>query len=67
MKEVLSHCLFWSNEKRLSFFQDVSNRIEKEPLNSRIVQSLECNSVHVVRGDWMKIVGEELRGGSSLH
>ena len=63
-KEVLSHCLFWSKEKQLAFFQDVSDRIEKEPSTSPVMQSLEQGGLKVVRGDWRANISEEVREGS---
>ena len=62
--EVLSHCLFWSPSKQLSFFQDVSDRIEKESPVSPVVQSLERGSVTVIQGDWRDHISEELRQGT---
>ena len=62
--EVLSHCLFWSPSKQLSFFQDVSDRIEKESPMSSVVQSLERGSVTVIQGDWRDHISEELRQGT---
>ena len=61
--ETLSHCLFWSKEKKLAFFQDVSDRIEKESASSPIVQALECGGVNVVCGDWRNNISDELRDG----
>ncbi|XP_064384152.1 serine/threonine-protein kinase/endoribonuclease IRE1-like isoform X2 [Halichondria panicea] len=59
--EVLSHCLFWKRDKQLAFFQDVSDRIEKEPVNSPIVQALEQGGQCVVKGDWRNHISDELR------
>uniref|UniRef100_A0A3B3RS14 Serine/threonine-protein kinase/endoribonuclease IRE1 n=2 Tax=Paramormyrops kingsleyae TaxID=1676925 RepID=A0A3B3RS14_9TELE len=49
---VLKHPFFWSLEKQLQFFQDVSDRIEKEPLDGPIVRQLERGGRAVVKGDW---------------
>ncbi|KAM9792182.1 LOW QUALITY PROTEIN: serine/threonine-protein kinase/endoribonuclease IRE1 [Neosynchiropus ocellatus] len=49
---VLKHPFFWSPEKQLLFFQDVSDRIEKEPANSAIVVRLEACARAVVRTNW---------------
>uniref|UniRef100_A0A8C2DKC3 Serine/threonine-protein kinase/endoribonuclease IRE1 n=1 Tax=Cyprinus carpio TaxID=7962 RepID=A0A8C2DKC3_CYPCA len=49
---VLKHPFFWSLEKQLQFFQDVSDRIEKEPLDGPIVRQLERGGQVVVKGDW---------------
>ena len=62
-EEVLSHCLFWSNEKQLAFFQDVSDRIEKETYMSPIVQALELGAATVCKGDWRANITEELQTG----
>lgn len=51
-KHVLKHPFFWSLEKQLQFFQDVSDRIEKESLDGPIVQQLERGGRAVVRMDW---------------
>ncbi|XP_074540963.1 serine/threonine-protein kinase/endoribonuclease IRE1 [Halichoeres trimaculatus] len=49
---VLKHPFFWSPEKQLLFFQDVSDRIEKEPADSQIVVRLETAGRAVVRTNW---------------
>ncbi|XP_058497324.1 serine/threonine-protein kinase/endoribonuclease IRE1 [Solea solea] len=49
---VLKHPFFWSPEKQLLFFQDVSDRIEKEPPDSPIVVRLETAGRAVVRTNW---------------
>lgn len=49
---VLKHPFFWSPEKQLLFFQDVSDRIEKEPADSQIVIRLETAGRSVVRTNW---------------
>ena len=46
--------------------QDVSDRIEKEPMTSPIMQSLESGGVTVVRGDWRNNITEDLRQGNLL-
>ncbi|XP_048410869.1 serine/threonine-protein kinase/endoribonuclease IRE1 [Stegostoma tigrinum] len=51
-KRVLKNPFFWSLEKQLQFFQDVSDRIEKEPLDGPIVRELERGGRSVVQGDW---------------
>lgn len=58
---VLKHPFFWSWEKQLSFFQDVSDRIEKEPVDSIIVRLLERGGFDVVKGDWRQHISEELQ------
>uniref|UniRef100_A0A8C5JDN5 Serine/threonine-protein kinase/endoribonuclease IRE1 n=1 Tax=Junco hyemalis TaxID=40217 RepID=A0A8C5JDN5_JUNHY len=49
---VLKHPFFWSLEKQLQFFQDVSDRIEKESLDGPIVKQLERGGREVVKMDW---------------
>ncbi|KAJ3605927.1 hypothetical protein NHX12_027970 [Muraenolepis orangiensis] len=49
---VLKHPFFWSPEKQLLFFQDVSDRIEKEPGEGSIVVRLEAAGRAVVRTNW---------------
>uniref|UniRef100_H3C8K2 Uncharacterized protein n=1 Tax=Tetraodon nigroviridis TaxID=99883 RepID=H3C8K2_TETNG len=49
---VLKHPFFWSPERQLLFFQDVSDRIEKEPAESPIVLTLENGGRAVVRTNW---------------
>uniref|UniRef100_A0A8C6M3K1 non-specific serine/threonine protein kinase n=1 Tax=Nothobranchius furzeri TaxID=105023 RepID=A0A8C6M3K1_NOTFU len=49
---VLKHPFFWSPEKQLLFFQDVSDRIEKEPADSPVVVRLETAGRTVVRTNW---------------
>nr|XP_028568505.1 serine/threonine-protein kinase/endoribonuclease IRE1 [Podarcis muralis] len=49
---VLKHPFFWSLEKQLQFFQDVSDRIEKESLDGPIVKELEKGGRAVVNMDW---------------
>ncbi|XP_014664450.1 PREDICTED: serine/threonine-protein kinase/endoribonuclease IRE1-like [Priapulus caudatus] len=49
---VLKHPFYWSREKQLAFFQDVSDRIEKEPYDSEIVVRLERGACFIVKKDW---------------
>ncbi|XP_061425965.1 LOW QUALITY PROTEIN: serine/threonine-protein kinase/endoribonuclease IRE1-like [Lethenteron reissneri] len=49
---VLAHPFFWSLEKQLQFFQDVSDRIEKEAVEGAVVVRLEDGGARVVRDDW---------------
>ncbi|KAM3916334.1 serine/threonine-protein kinase/endoribonuclease IRE2 [Leptodactylus fuscus] len=49
---VLRHPFFWAHEKQLQFFQDVSDRIEKEPQESPLIVSLETEARSVVRVNW---------------
>ncbi|XP_064009381.1 serine/threonine-protein kinase/endoribonuclease IRE2 isoform X3 [Pogoniulus pusillus] len=49
---VLVHPFFWSQEKQLQFFQDVSDRIEREPAEGATVSALERGARSVVRTNW---------------
>ncbi|NWR66539.1 ERN1 endoribonuclease, partial [Bucorvus abyssinicus] len=49
---VLVHPFFWTQEKQLQFFQDVSDRIEKEPAEGPIISALEAGGRAVVRTNW---------------
>uniref|UniRef100_A0A8C0GLA8 Serine/threonine-protein kinase/endoribonuclease IRE1 n=1 Tax=Chelonoidis abingdonii TaxID=106734 RepID=A0A8C0GLA8_CHEAB len=49
---VLKHPFFWDLERQLQFFQDVSDRIEKESLDGPIVKQLERGGREVVKMDW---------------
>lgn len=60
-KAILKHPFFWSREKQLAFFQDVSDRIEKEAEESDLLVSLQKDSIPVVRGDWKVHLGSELQ------
>lgn len=58
---VLSHPLFWSKAKIMSFFQDVSDRVEKdEAATSIALQALESDGARVVRGDWRNYISDEV-------
>lgn len=64
-RAILRHPIFWSKEKILAFFQDVSDRVEKDSTDSAVLQSLERAAHDVVRGSWRThledIVMEDLR------
>lgn len=51
---VLKHPLFWNSENKLEFFQDISDRIEKEPSDSQLMVKLEDTSIkyNVFGNDW---------------
>uniref|UniRef100_A0AAY5K2I5 non-specific serine/threonine protein kinase n=1 Tax=Esox lucius TaxID=8010 RepID=A0AAY5K2I5_ESOLU len=63
---VLKHPFFWSLEKQLQFFQDVSDRIEKEPLDGPIVRQLERGGRAVVKLDWREHITVPLQTGRRL-
>lgn len=58
---VVKHPIFWDPKRQLDFFQDVSDRIEKEPADSAVVRRLERGGFEVVRGDWREQITEELQ------
>ncbi|XP_041473191.1 serine/threonine-protein kinase/endoribonuclease IRE1-like [Lytechinus variegatus] len=58
---ILIHPFFWSPEKQLAFFQDVSDRIEKEPVDCPLLVALETGSKKVVRDDWRQNITSELQ------
>ncbi|CAG0897547.1 unnamed protein product [Darwinula stevensoni] len=57
---ILKFPLFWSNKKILQFFQDVSDRVEKEGDGSVLLWNLERASADVVRGDWREQLEPEV-------
>ncbi|XP_066517792.1 serine/threonine-protein kinase/endoribonuclease IRE1 isoform X2 [Hoplias malabaricus] len=58
---ILKHPFFWSPEKQLQFFQDVSDRIEKEPADSAIITRLETAGRSVVRTNWRMHISAPLQ------
>jgi hypothetical protein len=42
----------------------VSDRIEKEPYTSPIIQALELGGVNVVRRDWRENITDDLKEGT---
>ncbi|XP_061086495.1 serine/threonine-protein kinase/endoribonuclease IRE1-like [Conger conger] len=64
-KSVLNHPFFWSLEKQLQFFLDVSDRIQKEPLDGPIIRQLEGGEQAVVPGDWKEHITVALK--TNLH
>ncbi|XP_069123226.1 serine/threonine-protein kinase/endoribonuclease IRE1-like [Argopecten irradians] len=60
-KMMLKHPFFWSREKQMMFFQDVSDRIEKETEQCEVVQKLEAGGSEVVKKDWRKNITAELQ------
>uniref|UniRef100_A0A4W5QKV9 Uncharacterized protein n=2 Tax=Hucho hucho TaxID=62062 RepID=A0A4W5QKV9_9TELE len=60
-ESVLKHPFFWSLEKQLQFFQDVSDRIAKETSDGPIIKKLESGGQEVVRNNWMEHITAVLR------
>lgn len=57
---VLSHPIFWKSQKILSFFQDVSDRVEKAEPDDDVLLELEDNASPVVKLDWRVHIHEEV-------
>ena len=68
--DVLAHCLFWSKDKQLIFFQKVSDWIQwalnKTPPGSTIVDDLEKGAGSVFENEWKDIINEELKQGMTM-
>ncbi|KAK3586701.1 hypothetical protein CHS0354_039173 [Potamilus streckersoni] len=60
-KTILKHPIFWRKEKQLMFFQDVSDRIEKEKEDCEVIQRLETGGTTIIKGDWKKHICLELQ------
>ena len=68
--EVLAHCLFWSKEKRLKFFQEVSDWIQwafkSKPPGSIVVDEIEKEARSVFVKNWKDSIDEELKQGMTM-
>jgi serine/threonine-protein kinase/endoribonuclease IRE1 len=64
---VLKHPLFWREEKILSFFQDISDRIEKLDVNTDPLRILERNAAIIIRENWKDHLDESLREDLRKH
>jgi serine/threonine protein kinase len=51
---ILEHPFFWDDEKRLNFLQEVSDRLESEPLDSLLTAEFEKRANAVVGTGWNK-------------
>ncbi|XP_007498826.2 serine/threonine-protein kinase/endoribonuclease IRE2 [Monodelphis domestica] len=58
---VLAHPFFWSRAKELQFFQDVSDRVEKEAAEGPLVTALEAGGRIVVRQNWHSCISGPLQ------
>ena len=67
VQAVLKHPLFWSRQKVLTFFQDVSDRVDKEDNDSAILVSLERQRQPVVQGNWQEALDENIREDLRRH
>lgn len=59
--EALQHPFFWSDDKKLAFLQDASDRLEGEGSDSPVNVALESRAAHVVGGDWPSLLDAGLR------
>jgi serine/threonine-protein kinase/endoribonuclease IRE1 len=70
-KGVLNHPYFWSSNRRLSFLQDVSDRLEIEsrelPGASKLLAQLEKNSFKVIGKDWTRRLDRILMDEMLIH
>ncbi|XP_076175051.1 serine/threonine-protein kinase/endoribonuclease Ire1 isoform X2 [Ptiloglossa arizonensis] len=57
---VHDHPIFWESARILGFFQDVSDRVEKEQIDSPALIALETDNNRVVRGDWRLLIDVEV-------
>ena len=68
--EVLAHCLFWSKDKQLKFFQEVSDWIQwafkNKPPGSIVVDDLEKGAGSVLINDWKDNINDELKQGMTI-
>lgn len=60
---VTNHPIFWSKDRQLQFFMDVSDRIEKEDENSNVMKHLEEEAHIVVKGSWINHICDALKAG----
>ncbi|CAH2307531.1 serine threonine- kinase endoribonuclease IRE2 isoform X1 [Pelobates cultripes] len=60
-QKVLKHPFFWAREKQLQFFQDVSDRIEKEPQDSPLIIALESRAQSITRLNWRQHISVPLQ------
>ncbi|XP_053987934.1 serine/threonine-protein kinase/endoribonuclease IRE1 [Hylaeus volcanicus] len=57
---VHDHPIFWESSRILGFFQDVSDRVEKDQNDSPALIALETDNDRVVRGDWRLLIDVEV-------
>ncbi|EGT39975.1 CBN-IRE-1 protein [Caenorhabditis brenneri] len=58
---VLNHPFFWNAEKRLAYFSDVSDRVEKEEDNSPVCRRIEQDARVIVCGGWREKICDALK------
>ncbi|XP_035725102.1 serine/threonine-protein kinase/endoribonuclease IRE1-like [Vespa mandarinia] len=57
---IHNHPLFWEPNQVLGFFQDISDRVEKDQPDSPALLALENGNKRVVRGDWRMHIDHEV-------
>ncbi|XP_032689202.1 serine/threonine-protein kinase/endoribonuclease IRE1 isoform X2 [Odontomachus brunneus] len=57
---ICNYPIFWSSLKILSFFQDVSDRVEKDQLDSPALIALESCGERVIENDWISYIDVEV-------
>ncbi|KAJ4444309.1 hypothetical protein ANN_06101 [Periplaneta americana] len=57
---VRLHPIFWNKCQVLTFFQDVSDRVEKDDQDSPVLQALETGAYCVVKEDWRNVIDSEV-------
>jgi serine/threonine-protein kinase/endoribonuclease IRE1 len=60
---ITNHPIFWSKDRQLQFFMDVSDRIEKEEETSPVMKHLENDANLVVKGNWIEHICPYLKEG----
>lgn len=66
-ESILKHPLWWREEKILSFFQDLSDRVEKLDIYTDPLRSLERNAKKIIRDDWKQHLDENLKEDLRRH
>ncbi|KHN76977.1 Serine/threonine-protein kinase/endoribonuclease ire-1 [Toxocara canis] len=61
--DLVTHPFFWSKERQLQFYSDVSDRVEKEDEQSVVVRRLERNARGVVTNNWRQVICSALAEG----
>ncbi|KAL7301231.1 hypothetical protein TKK_0006195 [Trichogramma kaykai] len=59
-RAIEDHPIFWDAAQILTFFQDVSDRVEKDVSESPALQALERGYRRVVQGDWRVHIDPEV-------
>ncbi|KAG5868801.1 hypothetical protein JTB14_032700 [Gonioctena quinquepunctata] len=59
-KAVLDNPMFWSYDNILSFFQEVSDRVENAETDENVLMELEDEAFQIVKSDWKLYIHEEV-------